>query len=104
MYQDVAAAICRPGIGTVTDCLLNSVRILAVSEPENLEVQNNGRILGELGLGELCMTFADAYRRAHAYMDNTLARDAQREAISRQISFQGHREAVDFCERQLQNL
>lgn len=101
MYRTLGAAICRPGIGTVTDCLQHDVRIFALSEPDNLEVIHNGDVLQALGLGESCVSFADAYERAVLYVSDETARERNWLAITTHVSFSGQRDAADYCERRL---
>lgn len=101
MYRMLGAAICRPGIGTVTECLQHAVRIFALSEPDNLEVNHNGNVLQSLGLGESCVSFTDAYERAVLYVRDETAREQNRLAITTHISFNGQRDAADYCERRL---
>ena len=101
MYSTLGAAICRPGIGTVTDCLQHDVRIFALSEPDNLEVTHNGNVLEALGLGESCVSFADAYEQAVRYASDEAARERNRLAITKHVSFSGQRDAADYCEKRL---
>lgn len=101
MYRMLGAAICRPGIGTVTDCLQHDVRIFALSEPDNLEVTHNGNVLETLGLGESCVSFADAYEQAVRYVSDEAARERNWLAITTHVSFSGQRDAADYCEKRL---
>jgi len=51
MYQDVTAAIIRPGIGVVSDALLAGCRIFPFHETGNLEMAYNAKRIQDLGLG-----------------------------------------------------
>lgn len=46
----LAAALCRPGMGTITDCIAHRVPIVALAEP-NPELSWNAARLESLGLG-----------------------------------------------------
>lgn len=49
-YRRCHLVVCRPGIGTVTDCVAHAIPMVAVYEPENLELQHNARRLAEMGM------------------------------------------------------
>lgn len=48
MYCSLKAAICRPGLGVVTDLLTVGARISTVFETGNRELENNARIIDAL--------------------------------------------------------
>ena len=50
-WHSLDAVVCRPGVGTLTDAVRYRVPILAIEEPENLEMLHNGRQVEALGLG-----------------------------------------------------
>jgi hypothetical protein len=53
--EELASAtlvVCRPGVGTITDCVAQHVPMLLVRESEsNVELSFNAKRLGELGIG-----------------------------------------------------
>jgi hypothetical protein len=50
-YADLDVAVCRPGVGTVTDCIAQGVPMVTLHEgPVNPELAHNGARLAELGL------------------------------------------------------
>lgn len=51
MYKRTRVAICRPGIGTITDLLQHGGIPICVYEPDNREVAENARRLHEMDLG-----------------------------------------------------
>lgn len=53
MYKQVAVAICRPGIGTITDLLQHGGRAICVYESGNREMAENACRLEAMGLGLL---------------------------------------------------
>jgi len=50
-YAQCSAVVCRPGIGTLTDCIAGNVPIIAVYEPGNSEMAHNAKRIEELGFG-----------------------------------------------------
>ncbi|MCH8807219.1 MAG: hypothetical protein IH986_14195 [Planctomycetes bacterium] len=74
MYGRLVAAVSRPGMGTVTDCLLAGVRVFAFCEPGNEEVALTARRLADLGLGEACANARAAWQAALTYLDDPAAR------------------------------
>lgn len=52
MFNNCVAACIRPGLGTVSDSLINNIRIFSFSNPDSFEMEHNGKIIEELGLGE----------------------------------------------------
>ncbi|MBI4508427.1 MAG: hypothetical protein HY698_02245 [Deltaproteobacteria bacterium] len=49
--RSCAAAICRPAMGTIHDCIAVGVPMACVHEPGNSEMVHNGRAVEALGLG-----------------------------------------------------
>lgn len=54
MYGRLAAAVIRPGVGTVTDALLAGARLFTFHETDNLEMLGNARRLASANLAEAC--------------------------------------------------
>jgi hypothetical protein len=50
-YAQCALVVCRPGVGSVTDCVASAVPILLAYEPNNPELSHNAARLEELGYG-----------------------------------------------------
>lgn len=100
VYAGVAVAVCRPGLGTVHDCVSNRIPMVLVREPGNIELEHNARRIGELGLGIDAGEDPDAgavlqaIQRAHAM---------QADIRSRQIGlrFGGISEAALWLERRM---
>jgi hypothetical protein len=61
MYGRLAAAVIRPGVGTVTDALLAGARLFLFHEAGNLEMVLNARRIAETGLGEAFVRTDDAW-------------------------------------------
>ena len=51
MYSKIAVAIIKPGLGTITDCLMRGVTILTYIKGQNKEFIENARILEENNIG-----------------------------------------------------
>jgi UDP-N-acetylglucosamine:LPS N-acetylglucosamine transferase len=50
-FAALGVSVCRPGIGTVTECIAYGVPMVTFSEaPSNPELAHNGRRLAELGV------------------------------------------------------
>jgi hypothetical protein len=88
MYNQVAAAICRPGIGTITDLLAHGGRPFCVYEPNNLEVMRNAKTLQTYGVGENCIEPNLSLQQATNYMSSNQARQFHSEALAN-IDFNG---------------
>jgi hypothetical protein len=50
-WRRTAAVVCRPGAGTLTDCVDWRVPVVCLDEGANSELRHNGRQVEELGLG-----------------------------------------------------
>tara|TARA_B100000886_G_scaffold305661_1_gene237551 strand:- start:49813 stop:50832 length:1020 start_codon:yes stop_codon:yes gene_type:complete len=53
MFESLIGCICRPGIGTITDCIQYGIKIFTLHEEKNLEMINNSQKLSKLLLGEI---------------------------------------------------
>ena len=63
-YQALSLAFVRPGAGTLTDCVGAQVPMIALDEPENLEMAHNAKVLARLGIGEVLDSDEAAVRLA----------------------------------------
>ena len=68
MYREISAAIIRPGIGTVTDCLNNCTRIFSVIEDTNQEIKFNAKVLFENNLGYEFNSIGKAFEKVCEYI------------------------------------
>lgn len=55
-----AVAVVRPGAGTLNDCVAQQVPMVLVHEPDNAELDHNGRAVAGLGLGTYLGSVTDA--------------------------------------------
>jgi hypothetical protein len=67
MYDNILAAVIRPGIGTITDSLCAGARIFTFFEKGNLEMQVNSKIIDDAGVGCGGFEIKDAWLNACNY-------------------------------------
>jgi hypothetical protein len=51
-YASLSAVVCRPGVGTITDCVSTGVPLVCVYDPNNAELSHNARCIESLGIGK----------------------------------------------------
>lgn len=95
MFKSVAAAVIRPGMGTVCDTLSSGGRIFAFCEEEkNFEVRHNSLVLEKLDVGFKCDSIDRALHSALEYLKNAPAREEHRKAL-RKLDFNGLEQTVE---------
>ena len=102
MYKSLIAAICRPGVGTLTDCLWGGARVFCYFEAGNREMINNAEAVSKAGIGENSLTLKKAYDSAVIYFKDNKKQVNQFENL-RKISFRGASEAIVMLEDILSN-
>lgn len=70
MYSQVAAAVIRPGMGTICDCLAKRVKIFSFYEEGNFELAFNSQVLKERGVGVDAANIPHALDLAFGYLNN----------------------------------
>jgi hypothetical protein len=98
MYAQTLAAICRPGVGTLTDCLLSGVRVFAIQEPGNDEMSVNVERLQAAGIGGGFDDAGEAYEAALSYRHDIGAQRGH-ENCCRTLPDTGAQEAADWLLR-----
>jgi len=93
MYGRLAAAIIRPGVGTVTDALLAGVRLFMFYESGNLEMIYNARKITEAGLGEAFPSAEHAWWAGLKFLRNDNAQQQHATSL-RALDFSGSTEAA----------
>jgi len=88
MYSRLAAAVLRPGVGTVTDALQGGARIFCFYEQGNDELKHNARQLEVYGYGMDCGTAEGAVAAALRWARGKDT-DAAATAHGGGLSFQG---------------
>ena len=67
MYENIQAAIIRPGVGTTTEAILAGAKVFAFYEDNNLEMQENAFSLAKIGLGKNSKHISVAWQMAQDY-------------------------------------
>jgi hypothetical protein len=70
MYQNVIAAVIRPGVGTVTSSLSTGARIFPFYECDNKEMEFNALRIHSCGVGENTLSINDAWSQAELFRIN----------------------------------
>ena len=81
MYQKLRCAVVRPGVGTVTDCLLNGARIFSFYESGNYEMKDNALKIGKAGVGEDCSGARLAWDLALNYYESSVNQAKHKKAL-----------------------
>ena len=77
MFCKTLVAICRPGFGILSDCLLYNIRMITLFEKGNHEMVRNTNFLESAGLGEKSNDFTAALFVAHEYASDPRRRELQ---------------------------
>ena len=88
MYSRLGAAICRPGVGTLTDCLWYGIRVFCCFEKGNNEMKQNARSIRQHGVGDYYETPGHAFEAACFYQTDLSAKKKYKKAL-RSINFNG---------------
>lgn len=102
MYKGLKAAVCRPGVGTLTDCLWGGARVFCYFEAGNREMINNAEAVSKAGIGKNSFTLGKAYDSAVRYFKDNNKQVYQFENLGK-ISFRGASEAAAILEEILCN-
>ena len=95
MYEQVTAAVCRPGIGTVTDLLQRGGRPFCVYEKNNNEVSHNAQTLEQEMVGEDCRSPYVGLQQASAFVVNSIAQKKHLDALLK-LDFSGVSKTVNL--------
>jgi hypothetical protein len=77
MFCKTLVAICRPGFGTVSDCLLYKIPIMAVFERGNQEMIRNAELLESAELGQAFDDLTTALTFARYYVSDLKMQEFQ---------------------------
>jgi len=97
MYRRLKAALCRPGVGTLTDCLWGGGRAFCCYEAGKKEMVHNAGAVSRAGVGEAYSSVSEAYHAACAYSGDRRAIRSHFAAL-REISFEGISETAAILE------
>lgn len=78
MFHRCAAVCNRPGLGTVSDALVNRAKVFAFYKGTMFEMEHNTKVLNKLKIGEYCESPYIAYKKALTYVNNREAMNLQR--------------------------
>ncbi len=81
MYGTLVAAVCRPGMGTLTECLIAGARVFAYYGADTDEMRHNARWLTELGVGTGFLDVAEAWEAALYYLLDPVAQKRHASAV-----------------------
>ena len=70
MFHECAAVCIRPGMGTLSDALVNHSRVFAFSNQYSFEMLHNSSVLEEMNVGEKCETPMVAYLKAIVFVSS----------------------------------
>jgi len=70
MFHECAAVCIRPGMGTLSDALVNHSRVFAFSNKQSFEMVHNSEVLEEMNVGEKCENPMMAYQKAIEFVSS----------------------------------
>lgn len=95
MYSRLAAAVIRPGIGTLTDCLAVGARLFLFYEPGNLEMKANANKIKEHKFGDVFCSINESWGAALKFLNaNKNKRPLNKNA--KKLNFNGAAQAADI--------
>lgn len=97
-HARLAACVCRPGVGTLTDCLWAQARVFTAHEAGNGEMAFNARRVAEAGVGEACRDAESAVAAALAYIGDAEARAEHLRSLA-VVDFGGLQQTVAVLDR-----
>lgn len=81
MYQKLRCAVVRPGVGTVTDCLISGARVFSLYESGNYEMKDNALKIEKAGVGEDSSDTCLAWDAALDYYKSSVAQAKHNKAL-----------------------
>jgi UDP-N-acetylglucosamine:LPS N-acetylglucosamine transferase len=86
MYRKLAAAIIRPGAGTVTDCVSRAVWMVWPEADDHQEIRHNASALVSHDIGAIAPTASSAIEMVTAFASNP-ARTRRMRDVCRAMKF-----------------
>lgn len=71
MYSTTLLAICRPGIGTISECIQHKIFSLLIYEDNNMEMKFIDKKLVEGESAYSCKNITDLFEKLYYFLDNT---------------------------------
>jgi|GEM_PF-1976458 len=97
MLTSLNAAICRPGVGTLTDCLWGGARVFCCYEKGNKEMKDNAIAINNAGVGEYFSSPEGAFYNAKCYVQDD-EKIKKHYASLKQLDFNGTPKAVSIIQ------
>ena len=94
-YASCAVVICRPGVGTITECLAQATPMITIYEPGNKEMEHNSLILEQLGVGINAGPELSCNRMQNALVE-CLERSAEMQLRATTLDRNGFSHAVSY--------
>ena len=102
MYQKVAIAIIKPGLGTITDCLLRGITIVTYTRGQNKEFTENAKILEDNNIGINFSNLASAIDFSLSVIkDKNFLKNRFEKA--RDLRWNGEKEVIRIIEKTFNN-
>ena len=95
MYDNTIASIIRPGIGTITNSIASGAKIFTFQEPENKEMEENGKIIDKSNYGVSTSSIRIAWNKAIKYAADDKAQEKYFNEIG-SINLNGAKEAASI--------
>ena len=94
-YASCSVVVCRPGVGTITECLAQATPMITIHEPGNKEMEHNSRILEQLGVGINVGPELSCNRMQNAVVE-CLERSAEMQLRATTLDRNGFSQAVSY--------
>jgi len=95
MYSSISAAIIRPGVGTITDCLYNGIKLFMFHESDNIEMKSNSDCIERAELGKSFSSLENAWEESIHYFFDSRKIDNFNKKI-KELNFDGVKEIADL--------
>jgi hypothetical protein len=94
MFNRIAAAVIRPGMGTVSDVLASGGRIFSFYEQGNFELEHNADVIERLGVGKYYKDLGQGLLDAVSFLNDSKARQEHQAAVAK-MDFSGLDQTVE---------
>ena len=94
-YAACSLVVCRPGVGTITECLAQSTPMVTLHESGNEEMEHNSLVLEKLGVGINIGPDLSCNRMQNAVVE-CLERSAKMRSKAEKLDRKGFSQAVSY--------
>ena len=102
MYNKIAIAIIKPGLGTITECLSRGITILTYTKGQNKEFQYNAQILEKNNLGINFNFLSSAIEFAYSILGHSEFLK-EKFNLAKKLKWNGEYEVIDIIEELFKN-